>query len=94
MPLTIPAARGFLQCFRVSSTQVFTAALWGILSRMEELADCLAGEGVQIQHHPWLADCLILSKTGGLEGLTAFQKGLFYIQDPASKLAVLALVDR
>ena len=58
---------------------------------VEELADCLAEEGVQIQHHPWLADCLILSKTGGLEGLTAFQKGLFYIQDPASKLAVLAL---
>ena len=32
-PLTIPAARGFLQCLRVSSTEPFTAALWGILSR-------------------------------------------------------------
>ena len=46
------------------------------------------------QPHPWLADCLILSKTGNLERLTAFQKGLFYIQDPASKLAALALDSR
>ncbi len=55
------------------------------------LASTLEGEGVTVQPHPWLADCLLLSRTGNLERLTAFQKGLFYIQDPASKLAVLAL---
>ena len=33
MPLAIPAARGFLQYLRVSSTEEFTAALWGILSK-------------------------------------------------------------
>ena len=58
---------------------------------VEELAACLEREGVETQPHPWLADCLILSKTGSLERLSAFQDGLFYIQDPASKLAVLAL---
>ena len=57
----------------------------------EELTASLEGEGVQVQPHPWMADCLILSKTGNLERLTAFQKGLFYIQDPASRLAVEAL---
>lgn len=51
--------------------------------RLEE-----AGVGVEI--HPWLPDCLILSRTGNLEGLSAFQEGLFYIQDAASRLAVLA----
>ena len=61
---------------------------------VEGLAEALAEEGVTAQPHPWLADCLILSKTGNLERLTAFQKGLFYIQDPASKLAALALDSR
>ena len=58
---------------------------------VEKLAEALEGEGVQTQPHPWLADCLILSKTGNLERLAAFREGLFYIQDPASKLAALAL---
>lgn len=60
----------------------------------EELSASLEGEGVQVQPHPWMADCLILSKTGNLEGLTAFREGLFYIQDPASRLAVEALDPR
>lgn len=58
---------------------------------VDELAGALEGEGVAVQPHPWLADCLILSKTGNLERLAAFQEGLFYVQDPASKLAALAL---
>lgn len=58
---------------------------------VEELSAALEGEEVRTQPHPWLANCLILSKTGSLERLKAFQDGLFYIQDPASRLAVLAL---
>ena len=58
---------------------------------VQGLIQSLEGEGVQARPHPWLADCLILEKTGKLERLTAFQKGLFYIQDPASRLAVGAL---
>ncbi|MCI9155600.1 MAG: 16S rRNA (cytosine(967)-C(5))-methyltransferase RsmB [Lawsonibacter sp.] len=57
----------------------------------EALVASLEGEGVTTQPHPWLTDCLILSKTGNLERLKAFCAGLLYIQDPASKLAVLAL---
>lgn len=58
---------------------------------VEELAVTLERDGIQNRPHPWMADCLILEKTGNLERLTAFQEGLFYIQDPASKLAALAL---
>lgn len=58
---------------------------------VDELSAALEGEGVTARPHPWLADCLILSKTGSLERLAAFREGLFYIQDPASRMAVLAL---
>ena len=56
---------------------------------VEEVTDSLQAEGVEVQPHPWLPDCLLLSHTGSLEELTAFQKGFFYIQDAAAKLAVL-----
>ncbi len=49
----------------------------------------LEEEGVQTQAHPWLPDCLVLTGTGDLEGLKAFQEGLFYVQDAAAKLSIL-----
>ncbi len=57
----------------------------------ETLAGELTNCGVEVQLHPWLSNCLILSKTGNLERLRAFQEGWFYVQDPASRLAALAL---
>lgn len=50
----------------------------------------LEAEGVQGEVHPWLPDCLLLSGTGDLERLNAFQRGMFYVQDPAARLTVLA----
>ena len=47
--------------------------------------------GVEVQMHPWLNNCLLLSRTGNLEELRAFTEGWFYVQDPASYLAVYAL---
>jgi 16S rRNA (cytosine967-C5)-methyltransferase len=55
-----------------------------------ELAEALQQEGVGAAIHPWLPDCLILTETGSLEQLSAFREGLFYVQDPAARLAVLA----
>lgn len=55
---------------------------------VEKLTSQLEAEGVQVTKHPWLEDCLYLSKTGDLERLSAFQDGLFYVQDPASRLAI------
>ena len=57
---------------------------------VEAVADSLQAEGVEVTPHPWLPNCLLLSHTGSLEELTAFREGLFYIQDAAAKLAVLA----
>lgn len=57
---------------------------------VEDAAAALRTEGVEVQPHPWLPDCLLLSHTGSVEGLNAFQDGLFYIQDAAANLAVRA----
>ena len=50
----------------------------------------LEEEGVTVQRHPWLPDCLILSATGDVAERTAWKEGHIYAQDPAAKLAVLA----
>lgn len=55
----------------------------------EALLKTLEAEGVTAQPHGWMPDCLTLTGTGSLEELESFQKGLFYVQDPAAKLAVL-----
>lgn len=55
----------------------------------EELAQILTDEGVEAKPHGWMENCLVLSSTGNLEGLVSFQKGLYYVQDPAAKLSVL-----
>ena len=53
-----------------------------LLKRLEE-------EGVQARPHGWMENCLVLSGTGSLEQLPSFREGLYYVQDPASKLSVL-----
>lgn len=55
-----------------------------------EVRDLLEAEGVTAAVHPWLPDCLVLSGTGNLEERSAYGQGLFYVQDPAARLAVLA----
>lgn len=55
----------------------------------EKLTELLAQENVDVLPHPWMPDCLILSNTGSLEKLRAFQDGLFYVQDAAGKLSVM-----
>ena len=55
----------------------------------DSLQALLQEQGITVQRHPWLADALILSGTGNLEQLEAFQVGLFYVQDAAAKLSVL-----
>lgn len=56
----------------------------------EELTARLSSQGVTVERHPWLPGCVLLSGTGDLEQLPAFRDGLFYVQDPAARLAVLA----
>ena len=58
------------------------------------LGQALEGEGVRSTPHPWLPDCLVMETGGNLTETQAFQKGLFYIQDPASQLPPWALAVR
>lgn len=53
------------------------------------LLEKLTAEGYTAQEHPWLDDCLLLGG-GGIERSEAYREGLFYVQDPAAQLAVLA----
>lgn len=67
-----------------------TAMVNTVRATAAEVSASLAAQGAEATPHPWLEGCLLLSKTGSVEGLEAFQQGLFYIQDPASRLAVMA----
>ncbi len=55
-----------------------------------ELAERLRDEGVEAESCPYLEDALYLTKTGPVEELQAFRDGLFYVQDPAARFAVMA----
>lgn len=50
----------------------------------------LQEQGIEADVHPWCPDCLIVTGSGSLERLDVFREGLFYVQDPAAKLAVIA----
>lgn len=56
----------------------------------QQLSAVLTEQGAEAEPHPWLRDCLLLSGTGDLEKLDAYQDGLFYVQDAAARLAVEA----
>lgn len=56
----------------------------------QEVEQALLEAGARVEAHPWLADCFTVSGTGNLERLEAFQKGWFYVQDGAARLAVEA----
>ena len=54
----------------------------------EALTQTLEADGVGVQPHPWMKNCLVITGTGSLERLQAFRDGLFYVQDAAARLTV------
>lgn len=56
----------------------------------EDVLSALNAAGVEGAPHPWLPGCLLLAGTGDLEKLEPFRAGAFYVQDAASRLAVMA----
>ncbi len=44
--------------------------------------------------HPGLPDCLILRSAGSIAERSEFQRGLFYVQDPAARMAVTMAAPR
>lgn len=55
----------------------------------QALQEVLEQEGVRARPHGWMENCLVLSGTGSIDHLASFRAGLYYVQDPASKLSVL-----
>lgn len=56
----------------------------------KSLLEELVQTGVQAEPHPWLEGCLLVSGSGDLEQLPAFQAGKCYVQDAAARLCALA----
>ncbi len=56
----------------------------------QQVEQALLEADAKVAAHPWLPDCFTVSGTGNLERLEAFQKGWFYVQDAAARLAVEA----
>ena len=56
----------------------------------DALRDTLTSLGAEVEVHPWMADCLLVRKSGDLERLEPFKNGAFYVQDCAARLAVMA----
>ena len=61
-----------------------------VKTHIQALQHSLEKEGARTRVHPWLPNCLLLEGTGNLEQLSAYREGLFYVQDAAARLAVLA----
>jgi 16S rRNA (cytosine967-C5)-methyltransferase len=57
---------------------------------MSNALDLLIADGVAAESHEWLDNCIQLRGVGNIERLDVFKKGYVYIQDVASRLAVLA----
>ena len=53
------------------------------------LAAELAEQGLSVEPHPFLPDCLLL-QTGDVRLLEAYVRGDFYVQDAAARMAVIA----
>ncbi len=54
------------------------------------LRESLEAHGVAVAECPYFPDALYLTGTGAVEEMEEFQKGWFYVQDPAARMAVTA----
>ena len=65
-------------CLQVNTLKIQTS----------QLMERLRASGVWCGPHPWLPDCITAS--GNVSAMYGFSEGLFYVQDPAAKCAVLS----
>ena len=54
-----------------------------------KLAEELTSQGLSVEAHPFLPDCLLL-RAGEVRQLEAYRRGDFYVQDAAARMAVMA----
>ncbi len=61
-----------------------------LVSSDEEVLETLENSGASVTAHPWLDHSYEICGFGNLEKIELFQKGGFFVQDPAARLAVMA----
>ncbi len=69
---------------------VITVRINTLKTDKQTLISALQEDAVESADHPWLENCLELRNAHHIDRLAAFEKGYFYVQDPAAILTVLA----
>ena len=73
-----------------SGATPITAQVNTLVTNVDETLYSLKSEGVDAEKHEWLDNCIFLRGAGNITRLDAFKKGFFYVQDVASRLAIIA----
>jgi len=87
--LGLEGAEALLKLNNSGDTPV-TAQVNTLVTDLDETLASLISDGVDAAKHEWLDDCINLRGAGNITRLDAFKKGWFYVQDAASRLAVIA----
>jgi len=82
-------AEALLAANNANDTPV-TAQVNTLLTDTDEAIRLLLADGVTASRHEWLENCVVMRGSGVITGLEAYKKGYIYIQDAASRLAVVA----
>ena len=56
-----------------------------------EVAKMLSSEGISVEAHPLVENCLTIGHSGSISKLLGYGEGLFYVQDASSQLCAAAL---
>jgi len=67
-----------------------TAQVNTLITNTDDIITALKSEGVEGSRHEFLEDCIDLHSAGNISHLGVYKKGMIYIQDAASRLAIMA----
>ena len=82
-------AEAFLAASNAQDVPV-TAQVNTLRTSAGSITEMFTAAHVEVKMHKWLENCFELRGTGRVDSLSAFQEGYIYVQDAASRLAVIA----
>ena len=60
-------------------------------STVAQVTEMLQKDGVLVESHPLIPNCLTIEQSGSISKLSGYPEGLFYVQDASSQLCAAAL---
>jgi len=87
--LGLESAAMFMDACNAADTPL-SAQVNTMTSSPAGVLEMLESEGVDANPHRWLEGCIELNSAGDITRLQAFREGRMYVQDAASRLAVIA----